>query len=255
VPHSRTLGLLLLWLALGLTVLEGLLFGLAASRKVIAPRRGRGLAVVVGVILAAYGWLTWTSWALWRASTPNSLAHWLASIHILVHDHTAGLAVIATGVIVLVLALVWVAMDLVGALMGPPPEHSRYEFVGITKQAKFAYGKTAITIAALLVAIQWPLHMDPGIQSILTTQVAIYVLLAMGLNVVVGFAGLLDSGMSRSGRSAPTPRPTSPALCPSNRRSSSTRSGSSRSPSWPRCSPVPCSELPRSGSEGTTWRS
>jgi hypothetical protein len=32
VPHSRTLGLLLLWLALGLTVLEGLLFGLAASR-------------------------------------------------------------------------------------------------------------------------------------------------------------------------------------------------------------------------------
>jgi len=44
------------------------------------------------------------------------------------------------------------------------------------------------------VAIQWPLHMDPGIQSILTTQVAIYVLLAMGLNVVVGFAGLLDLG-------------------------------------------------------------
>jgi branched-chain amino acid transport system permease protein len=36
--------------------------------------------------------------------------------------------------------------------------------------------------------------MDPGIQSILTTQVAIYVLLAMGLNVVVGFAGLLDLG-------------------------------------------------------------
>jgi branched-chain amino acid transport system permease protein len=194
VPHSRTLGLLLLWLALGLTVLEGLLFGLATSRKVIAPRHGRGLAVVVGVILAAYGWLTWTSWALWRASTPNSLAHWLASIHILVHDHTAGLAVIATGVVVLVFALVWVAIDLVGALGGPPPEHGRYEFVGITKQAKFAYGKTAITIAALLVAIQWPLHMDPGIQSILTTQVAIYVLLAMGLNVVVGFAGLLDLG-------------------------------------------------------------
>ena len=70
----------------------------------------------------------------------------------------------------------------------------RYEFTGITKQAKFAYGKTAITIAALLVAIQWPLHMNAGIQSILTTQVAIYVLLAMGLNVVVGFAGLLDLG-------------------------------------------------------------
>jgi len=38
------------------------------------------------------------------------------------------------------------------------------------------------------------LHLNGGIQSILTTQVAIYVLLAMGLNVVVGFAGLLDLG-------------------------------------------------------------
>ena len=84
--------------------------------------------------------------------------------------------------------------DLVRAIGGSRPEHGRYEFTGITKQARFAYGKTAITIAALLVAIQWPLHMNPGIQSILTTQVAIYVLLAMGLNVVVGFAGLLDLG-------------------------------------------------------------
>ena len=74
------------------------------------------------------------------------------------------------------------------------PDRSRRVQPASRKQAKFAYGKTAITIAALLVAIQWPLHMDPGIQSILTTQVAIYVLLAMGLNVVVGFAGLLDLG-------------------------------------------------------------
>ena len=74
------------------------------------------------------------------------------------------------------------------------PRPGRYEFTGITKQGRFAYGKNAVTIAALLVAIQWPLHMSIGIQSILTTQVAIYVLLAMGLNVVVGFAGLLDLG-------------------------------------------------------------
>jgi branched-chain amino acid transport system permease protein len=194
VPHDRTLGFILLWIALFLSLIEAVLFGLAASRKVIAPRRGRGLAMVVGVILVAYGWLTWTSWALWRASTRHSVAHWLASIHVLVHDRTAGLAVIAIGVVVLVFALVWVAMDITSALGGSRPEHARYEFTGITKQAKFAYGKTAITIAALLVAIQWPLHMDPGIQSILTTQVAIYVLLAMGLNVVVGFAGLLDLG-------------------------------------------------------------
>jgi branched-chain amino acid transport system permease protein len=34
---------------------------------------------------------------------------------------------------------------------------------------------------------------DPFWQSAMTEQIGIYVLLAMGLNVVVGFAGLLDS--------------------------------------------------------------
>ena len=80
------------------------------------------------------------------------------------------------------------------AIGGEPAEHGRYQFTGITTQARFAYGKTGVTIAALLVAIEWPLHLNAGVQSILTTQVAIYVLLAMGLNVVVGFAGLLDLG-------------------------------------------------------------
>jgi branched-chain amino acid transport system permease protein len=191
VPHQRTLGILLLWLAVGLTVLEALLFGLSVARKLIAPRRGRSLVTLAGVVLVAYGWLMWTRWSLWRASTPHSLAHWLASIHVLPHSETAGLAVMAVGAAVLAGALASVGADLLGRSR---PEHARYEFTGITKQARFAYGKTAITVAALLVAIQWPLHMDPGIQSILTTQVAIYVLLAMGLNVVVGFAGLLDLG-------------------------------------------------------------
>ncbi len=195
VPHSRTIGLLLLWLALGLTVLEALLFGLAALHKLVALRRGRRLIRLAGVILVVYGWLMWTSWVTWRASSPHSLAHWFASIHVLPHNHTAGLVVMAIGALVVVYALAGVASDLAGALRGTRQEKSgQFEFAGITKQAKFAYGKTAITIAALLVAIQWPLHMDPGIQSILTTQVAIYVLLAMGLNVVVGFAGLLDLG-------------------------------------------------------------
>jgi branched-chain amino acid transport system permease protein len=100
----------------------------------------------------------------------------------------------AAGAALVVSALCWVGVDLVRSIRGPRPEHGQYEFTGITKQARFAYGKTAITIAALLIAIEWPLHLDAGIQSILTTQVAIYVLLAMGLNVVVGFAGLLDLG-------------------------------------------------------------
>ena len=195
VPHSRTIGLLLLWLALALSVLEGVLFGLAALRKVVAPRRGRRLIRLAGVILVVYGWAMWTSWTSWRTSSPHTLAHWFASIHVLVHDHTGGLVVMAIGAIVVVYALAGVAIDLARSLGGSPRQHAgQFEFVGITKQARFAYGKTAITIAALLVAIQWPLHMDPGIQSILTTQVAIYVLLAMGLNVVVGFAGLLDLG-------------------------------------------------------------
>ncbi len=194
VPHDRTLGFLLLWIALGLSALEGLLFGLAALRKLVAPRRGRGLSTVVGIVLLAYGWLMWTRWASWRAVSPHSLAHWLASIHVLPHNHSAGLGVMAAGALVLVCVLGWVVTDLGRALGGSRPEHGRYEFTGITKQTKFAYAKTAVTIAALLIAIQWPLHMDPGIQSILTTQVAIYVLLAIGLNVVVGFAGLLDLG-------------------------------------------------------------
>ena len=195
VPHDRTLGFLLLWLALFLTALEALLFGLSALRKVVAPRRGRGIATVAGLALLLYGFLMWTRWYGWRVSSAHSVAHWFATtLHILPHSHPAGLAVMGVGAVVLISCLAWVGSDVVATLGGSRPSTGRYEFTGITKQAKFGYGKTAITIAALLVAIQWPLHMNSGIQSILTTQVAIYVLLAMGLNVVVGFAGLLDLG-------------------------------------------------------------
>ena len=191
VPHQSNLGLLFLWLALALVVLECLLGLLSIVRKATEPRRYRSLTGLLGVVLFAYGWLMWTRWSLWRASSPHSLAHWLASIHLLPHNHSAGVVVMSLGAAVVLATIGWVATDL---FSGSRPEHKRYEFTGITKQAKFAYGKTAVTIAALLIAIEWPLHMDPGIQSILTTQVAIYVLLAIGLNVVVGFAGLLDLG-------------------------------------------------------------
>ena len=194
VPHDRTLGILLLWVALALSVLEVLLFAVSLVRKMTSPRKGRSIATLVALVLLAYGWLMWTSWSMWRVSTRHSLAHWLASIHLLPHSNSGGLVVIALGAVVLTCVLVWVATDLVASLGGHRPARARYEFTGITKQAKFAYGKTAVTIAALIVALQWPLHMNAGIQSILTTQVAIYVLLAIGLNVVVGFAGLLDLG-------------------------------------------------------------
>jgi branched-chain amino acid transport system permease protein len=194
VPHDRPLGRALLWAALVLCVLEAVLFGLAELRKLVPARSMRRAGTVGGVVLVAYGWLMWTTWSEWRASTPHSVAHWLASIGIMPHNRPAGVVLMVLGALVIVGALVWVALDLVGATRGSRPEHGQYEFTGITKEARFAYGKTALTIAALLVAVQWPLHLNAGIQSILTTQVAIYVLLAMGLNVVVGFAGLLDLG-------------------------------------------------------------
>ncbi|MGA3351867.1 MAG: branched-chain amino acid ABC transporter permease [Acidimicrobiales bacterium] len=194
VPHDRTLGVLLLWIGLAFIVLEGLLWVLALARKAIEPRRGRGLLSLGALVLLAYGWLMWTHWYGWRASTPHSVAHWFASIHLIPHSNEGGLAVMSVGAIALICAAAWVAVDLVRAIGGARPGRARYEFTGITKQARFSFGKTSITLAALLIAIQWPLHMNAGIQSILTTQVAIYVLLAMGLNVVVGFAGLLDLG-------------------------------------------------------------
>jgi branched-chain amino acid transport system permease protein len=199
VPHDRSLGRWLVWTAVGLSVLEGVLVALASARKVIVPRRGRALWALAGLVVFAYGWLMWTDWSEWRSTSHHSLdrhslAHWLASIYVLPHDRPAGVAVMVVGGLLLVGVVCWLASDLVRGIGGGAPGHGRYEFTGITTQARFAYGKTGLTIAALLVAIEWPLHLNGGVQSILTTQVAIYVLLAMGLNVVVGFAGLLDLG-------------------------------------------------------------
>ncbi|MDQ3978854.1 MAG: branched-chain amino acid ABC transporter ATP-binding protein/permease [Actinomycetota bacterium] len=54
--------------------------------------------------------------------------------------------------------------------------------------------KAAITVGALLVAVLAPLNLETYWQSVLFFPVGIYVLLALGLNVVVGEAGLLDLG-------------------------------------------------------------
>ncbi|HTV12729.1 MAG TPA: branched-chain amino acid ABC transporter permease [Acidimicrobiales bacterium] len=194
IPHDRTLGRAVLWVALSLFVLEALLFALTVARKVTVPRRKRGFTASAAAVLVVYGWLMWTTWSMWRTSTPHSLAHWLASIHVLPHNGPAGITVMSIGGALALFSLVWTGSDIAAALRGSLPPHARFQFTGITKQAKFPYGKAAFTMAALLVAVEWPLHMNPGVQSILTTQVAIYILLSMGLNVVVGFAGLLDLG-------------------------------------------------------------
>ncbi len=49
-------------------------------------------------------------------------------------------------------------------------------------------------VGLLLVAILYPPYLSPFWQTVLVQQIGIYVLLAIGLNVVVGFAGLLDLG-------------------------------------------------------------
>ncbi|MDP3712246.1 MAG: branched-chain amino acid ABC transporter permease [Mycobacteriales bacterium] len=52
----------------------------------------------------------------------------------------------------------------------------------------------AALVLAALFAILFPLTLEPFWQRVLASQIAIYVLLALGLNVVVGLAGLLDLG-------------------------------------------------------------
>ncbi|HXW81272.1 MAG TPA: hypothetical protein VEJ84_17350, partial [Acidimicrobiales bacterium] len=49
-------------------------------------------------------------------------------------------------------------------------------------------------IAAIAFAVIVPMHISSYWQGVLVEQIGIYVLLALGLNVVVGFAGLLDLG-------------------------------------------------------------
>src|SRR4051794_10846196 len=56
-------------------------------------------------------------------------------------------------------------------------------------------GSRLVTYLLLLVlAIVIPLHLSPAAQQSAVTDVGIYALLALGLNVVVGYAGLLDLG-------------------------------------------------------------
>src|SRR5205085_9222126 len=54
--------------------------------------------------------------------------------------------------------------------------------------------KAIVVVAALLGATVAPLFIELKWQAVLFFPVAIYVLLALGLNVVVGQAGLLDLG-------------------------------------------------------------
>lgn len=67
----------------------------------------------------------------------------------------------------------------------------------------------AIYVTALFIAIEWPKFLPAYWQSEMNSQIAIYALLALGLNVVVGYADSLTSATSRFSPSVPTPRRTS----------------------------------------------
>ena len=54
--------------------------------------------------------------------------------------------------------------------------------------------RSGVYVAALGAAIVIPLGMNDFWQTVLVQQIGVYILLALGLNVVVGFAGLLDLG-------------------------------------------------------------
>jgi len=64
----------------------------------------------------------------------------------------------------------------------------RRKLLGDRKRRMAAYG------ALLLIAVVYPRTLSTYWQQVLVSQIGIYVLLAMGLNIVVGFAGLLDLG-------------------------------------------------------------
>jgi len=52
----------------------------------------------------------------------------------------------------------------------------------------------ALFVGALVIAVFYPLSLSSFWQEVLVDQIGVFVLLAIGLNVVVGFAGLLDLG-------------------------------------------------------------
>jgi len=189
VQHNPVFGRTLMWLAALLAIIEGL----AALAEVVGTRvtkqRTRGVLWWVGAVLVVYGWLTWTRWVQWNARTPGSLAHWLSAHRLLVHSSNGGLAVMGVGVGVLVAATVWLLLDLAkGGGTSAPQRKLRRRIATPTM------GRPALMLLIMLLALEWPLHMDPASQSNIDTQIMPFVLLALGLNVVIGFAGLLDLG-------------------------------------------------------------
>jgi hypothetical protein len=192
VLHNPVLGKTLLATAGFLVTVELLVVLLGSLRARAARRRGRGVLVGLGVVLVAYGFLTWTSWSQWDAKASKSLASFLSRDHLLVHAPTAGVLLMALGAALVLGGLGWLIAD------AADPDATRTARIlhryHAVDRAQGALGKPALVLFVLLLALEWPLHMSTSSLSNINLQIMPYVLLGLGLNVVIGWAGLLDLG-------------------------------------------------------------
>jgi branched-chain amino acid transport system permease protein len=122
----------------------------------------------------------------------KSVAKFLRDDHLLVHAPTAGLVLIALGAALLLSSLGWLVADAY-AVVGARGDGGvqRYRVANL---AQGSLGKPALIVAVMLIALEWPLHMGTPSLSNINSQIMPYVLLGLGLNVVIGYAGLLDLG-------------------------------------------------------------
>lgn len=97
-------------------------------------------------------------------------------------------------VFVLLGVLLWLAMA--GRDRIAPRAHALMQPVTLLRNTLLADKRMRYSLYAvlLIVAIVYPRTLSSFWQGVLVDQIGVYVLLALGLNVVVGFAGLLDLG-------------------------------------------------------------
>lgn len=88
----------------------------------------------------------------------------------------------------------WLVLTLNERYGGAAAQSARSALAGPRQMLDNTYVRYSTWLAMLLVAVLVPLGLNGFWQEVLVGQIAPYVLLAIGLNVVVGFAGLLDLG-------------------------------------------------------------
>ncbi|WP_375489765.1 branched-chain amino acid ABC transporter permease [uncultured Jatrophihabitans sp.] len=70
----------------------------------------------------------------------------------------------------------------------------RLPFTAVVEQVRRSAASRAVLVATIGIALFYPPTLPSTWQNVLVSQIGVYLLLAVGLNVVVGWAGLLDLG-------------------------------------------------------------